>query len=148
MPRRRFDWLMKTLICKLLFFAVLIAALAAASTLRAQMFMEDESRKLMAAYAKEPPLTQADIEAYVNYLTLLALDPAPERIPEICEEIGLSEIRLTLIGTKLDLALILAEQPEVFRPTDEDMKLLGDNIEALEAGRLALNLSALRRAAE
>lgn len=91
----------------------------------------------LAALAKEPPLTQADIDIFMK----IAEVPEPEADKAVAES-GLSEIRMALVLTKVSLGMMIAsgvpsemiltdEVPKVLQPSASEIELIKNNLDKL-----------------
>ncbi|MDR0882488.1 MAG: hypothetical protein LBP55_08095 [Candidatus Adiutrix sp.] len=128
-----------------LLLTLALMLLLAPGYLSAQDKAADESSEAytaeeLAKLAKEPPLTQADIDAFIK------LAAAPENDAQAAEKAlansGLSELRMTFVLTKVALGMmiaagapsemILADQvPLVLQPTGPEIELIRKNLDKL-----------------
>ncbi len=96
----------------------------------------------LASLAKEPSLTQADIDAFIKLANVPENDT--KAAEKAVEESGLSETRLTLVLTKISLGMMIAagapkdmiltkDVPKVLQPSDTELELIRTNLENLTA---------------
>jgi hypothetical protein len=96
----------------------------------------------MAAMAKQPALTQADVEAYLAFASMDAANSRdPEAIKKAFEEVGLSAERFGYVAMKITLGMALSQgatreqlsagSPEFMIPNDEELAIINDNLPAI-----------------
>lgn len=128
------------------FFVTLGAFLAAGSAQAADAGNMGIPQEMLDQFAKEPPFTQADIDAYIKLVPELAKNQAnPQAMQEIVEKSSLGANRLGLLGMKLGLGMMIAQvgadnpmvqeqmkqYPEVVRPTPAEVELIKKNLQPL-----------------
>lgn len=106
--------------------------------------------EMVEAFAKEKPLTQADVDAYIKMMPELAKAGGnPEAATKVYKDAGLSEIRFSYIMTKVSLGMSLgmgmtAEQlglgdmPEAILPNKEEIELVKKNQEKVQAALMQM----------
>ncbi len=125
---------------------LVLTLIISAATVLAQMAPNAAAAippEVLEALAKEPPLTQADVEAYLKIMPEMpkAMND-PSILIKAYEGAGLTEVRFSYVVSKIALAQAMsmgasAEQlgldrlPEVLRPTEADRELVNKNKEAL-----------------
>ena len=135
-------------------FLVLFLVLTASAPLSAQERVHSDIPPAVAqALDREPPLSQADIDACIKImpeLTRLLSDPMSAE--QVAAGLNLSQIRFSYIMAKVPLAMALASGadpkilgldslPQALRPSQKELRLVKDNLDALsaaadEAGRV------------
>lgn len=95
------------------------------------------------AFAKEPPLTQADVDLYMKAMPKIpAAIGNPQALEQLYTDLGLTEIRFSFIVARIGIAhslalnvspeqLGLANLPEIVRPTESDKALVAKNLDEL-----------------
>lgn len=93
----------------------------------------------LAALAKEPPLSQADIDIFIKIAE--AADTSDGAADKVLAESGLSEVRMTMVLTKVSLGmliasnvpseLLLSEVPPVLQPTEAEIELIKNSLDKL-----------------
>jgi len=125
---------------KLLLVLTLVLALTlAAAPAFAQVGEADEAFTVeeLALLAKEPPLSQADIDIFMK----IAEVPETESEKAVAES-GLSETRMALVLTKVSLGMMIAsgvpsemiltdEVPKVLQPSEAEIELIKNNLDKL-----------------
>lgn len=118
----------------------LMLSLSAASAFAQPAAFPPEALEL---FAKEPPVTQADVDLYLKALPEMPKVMAnPEGLTQLYKDLGLTEARFSFIVAKISLAHSLAlgateEQlgmnniPEVIRPAESDKALVQQNLDEL-----------------
>ena len=129
--------LKKLLIC--LFFAAALPGLSSAQ----EEAHSDIPPALIEALAGEPPLSQADMEAYLKITPELPkLLSDPQSAEQLAASLNLSQLRFSYIVVKVPLAMALASGadpkslgldslPRALRPSDRELSLVKDNLKAL-----------------
>lgn len=93
--------------------------------------------EMLAEFAKEPALTQADLDEYIRLMPQLAkVGGDPEAALEILSQSDLSPNRVGLVGYKIAVsmpAILLGGQidpklPKELRPSGAELKLIENNI--------------------
>jgi|GEM_PF-2177710 len=109
--------------------------------------------EVAAALAKEKPLTQADIDAYLKILPQLgAVAQDNSAVAKLYQDAGFTELRFNYAVGKIGLGMALAagatneqmgmEQiPEVLRPSDAEVALVKKNIDKLQAAAMEMAIS-------
>lgn len=105
----------------------------------------------LAEMQKEGPLTQADVDIYIKLLPTMgqAMTGGADGLKSIHEASGLSEVRLSMVMTKVALSQALAsgltmEQlnaqqiPDVMKPTDAEVELVKKNMDKLNKATMEL----------
>jgi hypothetical protein len=94
---------------------------------------------------EEPPLSQADVDAYIKIMPeLTRLLSDPHNAEQLAASLDLSQIRFSFIVAKVPLTMALASGadpkilgldslPKALRPSDRELRLVKDNLEALVA---------------
>ncbi|MDR1922288.1 MAG: hypothetical protein LBS31_11190 [Candidatus Adiutrix sp.] len=92
--------------------------------------------------AKEPPLTQADVDAYIKILPDMGKVMADSAaLVKLYESVGLTESRFSVVVPKISFALVEAQAgdavdyetlPEFLRPSAADVTLVKKNSEAVQ----------------
>jgi hypothetical protein len=94
---------------------------------------------------EEPPLSQADVDAYIKIMPELTnILSAPHSTEQLAASLNLSQIRFSYIVAKVPLAMALTSGadpkilgldslPKALRPSDQELRLVKDNLEALIA---------------
>lgn len=109
------------------------------------------SQPLAAQPAGQPPLTQADIDAYVYLLPFLAAGASfdSEEAARALADSGLSRRRAAFVGAKMPFvqavvegqlkpeALAEAGVPDYLQPTAAELMLVGDNLETIKKAQAA-----------
>ena len=103
-----------------------------------------------AAMKKEPPLAQADIDAYLKIMPQLGpVVSDPAAIAKLYEGAGLTEIRFGYLSTKIGLGLALAQGataeqlgianlPAVLKPSEAEIALVKTNAAKLMEASMAM----------
>lgn len=118
----------------LLVFVLLSAAPAWAEPADEEGAIPPQQLELL---AKEPPLTQADIDFFISLA-----NAAEEDADDLLEKSGLSETRISLVLTKISIGMMVAagapasmvisdDLPDVFRPSPDEMTLIEKNLDKL-----------------
>lgn len=118
-----------------------LALLAVSAPAQAQLFADEEEAKQ--AFAKEKPLTQADIDLFIKMAPRVFATENPNEGAKFFKEAGLTDTRGAYIMTKVSLAMmqiegesnsanIMAGVPEPMRPTKAEMELVTKNRAALD----------------
>jgi hypothetical protein len=93
----------------------------------------------------EPPLSQADIDAYIKIMPeLTRLLNDPQSAEQLAASLNLSQSRFSYIVAKVGLTMALASGadpkmlgldslPKALHPSDRELRLVKDNLEALIA---------------
>jgi len=129
---------------KLLFFMVLAlgAALAAFSSAQEEVH-SDIPKAVIETLDAEPPLGQADVEAYIKIMPeMTKLLSDPQSAENLAASLNLSQIRFSYIVAKVPLTMALASGadpkalgldslPKALHPSDKELALVKDNLEAL-----------------
>lgn len=105
---------------------------------------EDEE----AAMTQEPPLTQTDIDQFIQFgpeLMAAGESEAEDAVDTVSAKIGWSRIRTAYIGSKIGLGYSLLKDPEgtmaivemglileSYLPTDTERELIENNLDALD----------------
>jgi hypothetical protein len=122
---------------KLLLTLALTLALALSSAPGFAQSDEAFTAEELAALAKEPPLSQADIDIFIK------IAEAPEdKSDKVVAESGLSETRMVLVLTKISLGMMIAsnvpseliltdEVPKVLHPSESELNLIRQNLDKL-----------------
>ena len=106
--------------------------------------------EMAAALEKEGPLTQADVDVYLQFLpqmNKMMADPAS--VTDFYSKAGLSEVRFSYLVTKIGLGLALvngatAEQlsmdqlPKVLHPSEAELDLVRKNNDALQKAAMEM----------
>lgn len=125
---------------KLLPVLALTLALALSA---APVFAQDEkpdeafTTEELAALAKEPPLSQADIDIFIKIAEASDADS-----DKVVADSGLSEARMALVLTKVSLGMMIAsgvpsemiltdEVPKVLQPSAAEIDLIKSNLDKL-----------------
>lgn len=124
---------------------VLAACLGAAPAVMAQASVD--TAMFEAVFAKEPPITQTDIDNFIKitpYMTQNASVNDIAKIMEIFEQAGWTEIRASYVSAKTINAYAINKDPEarslmesagipsILMPTDAEMALVLKNFETLD----------------
>lgn len=91
----------------------------------------------LAALAKEPPLSQSDIDIFIKIA-----EASEEDSDKVVADSGLSETRMALVLTKVSLGMMIAsgvpsemlltdEVPKVLQPSDSEIDLIRRNLDKL-----------------
>jgi hypothetical protein len=103
----------------------------------------DIPRAVIETLAEEPPLGQADIDAYIKIMPETnRLLGDPQSAEPLAASLNLSQIRFSYIVVKVPLAMALAygadpkalgldSLPQALHPSDAELRLVKDNLEAL-----------------
>lgn len=106
--------------------------------------------EVLEALQKEPPLSQADVDAYLKIMPEMPKAMSdPNALVKAYEAAGLTEVRFSYIVSKIALAqamnmgakasdLQLDQLPEVLRPTDADVALVKKNMDALNKAAMEM----------
>lgn len=109
--------------------------------------------EVAASLAKEKPLAQADIDAYLKVLPKMGdVAKDPSAVAKLYEDAGFTEIRFSYVAGKIGLGMALAsgatpEQmnmdqiPEVLRPSDAEVELVKKNLDKLQAAAMEMATS-------
>ncbi|MDR2726032.1 MAG: hypothetical protein LBC90_08270 [Candidatus Adiutrix sp.] len=93
--------------------------------------------------AEEPPLGQADVDAYIKIMSELPrILSDPQSAEQLAASLNLSQIRFSYIVAKVPLAMALASGadpkalgldslPQALRPSDNELSLVKDNLKVL-----------------
>ena len=132
------------MIKKPLTFLVLILAAASPSLSAAQEEVRsDIPPAVVETLADEPPLSQADVDAYVKIMPELArILSDPQSAEQLAASLNLSQIRFSYVVAKVPLTMALASGadpkalgldslPKALHPSDTELRLVKDNIENL-----------------
>ena len=102
--------------------------------------------EVLAALAKEPPISQADLDAYLKALPQMLKAMTDEAAAaEMLKTAGMTDMRFSYVAAKINLAMNLAagatpEQlgmsqiPDVIKPTQAEQDLVKKNLPALQKG--------------
>ena len=126
-------------------FIFLILALGAISPVLSwtQEKTDIPSAVIDKSLAEEPPLSQADIDAYIKIMPEMSrLMGDPQSAGQLAAGLNLSQIRFSYIIIKVPLAMALASGvdpkllgldslPQALRPSDQELSLVKDNLEVL-----------------
>jgi hypothetical protein len=94
---------------------------------------------------EEPPLSQTDVDAYIKIMPeLTKLLNNPHSAEQLAASLNLSQIRFSFIVAKVPLTMALASGadpkilgldslPKALRPSDRELRLVKDTLEALIA---------------
>lgn len=130
---------------KKVLFALCLALLSASASL-AQVPDGELSPEMLELLAKEPPLTQADIDAFITVIPQLAAleeEADEDSASAIWEAAGLTKSRTAFIFSRISIAMLIAEGtpaefldsldiPGVMKPDQGDVELVVKNREALK----------------
>lgn len=130
---------------KVTFFGMLfaLAIMIASPTIEAQTTPAISEEEAVAAFKTEPPLSQKDINAYIKIVPELAtVGTDQSKVPAILKKVGLSEIRGAYVAAKVGIAMMtiqageqaktmLAQVPEYFHPSPEELELVKKNQAAI-----------------
>ena len=106
--------------------------------------------EMVEAFAKEKPLTQADVDAFVKIMPEMAkTGGSPDAVAKLYKDAGLSETRATYVMTKVSLGLsmgmgVTAEQmgmgnmPEAVLPTKDEVELVKKNQEKVQGALMQM----------
>jgi hypothetical protein len=123
-------------------FLILGAASPALSSAQGDVH-SDIPQSVIEALAGEPPLGQADVDAYIKIMPeLTGLLSDPQGAEQLAAGLNLSRIRFSYIVAKVPLAMALASGadpralgldslPRALHPSDLELRLVKDNLEAL-----------------
>jgi len=124
-------------------FLALILALTVIISAPAQAQTNDGlTEAQLAELAKEPPLTQADIDVFIKLSE--APDDDPQAVAKIMDEANLSGTRMAVLLTKLSLGMALAggadekdvltdQIPKPLHPSPQELDLIKKNFDKLTA---------------
>lgn len=110
--------------------------------------------EMLAELKKEPPLAQADIDAYLKLMPQLVKGVANEEaFNKLLADAGLSQARFTMATSKISLAQAMAmgvtldqinaaQLPDEMKPTDADVELVKKNKEKLDAMTMQMQMPA------
>jgi hypothetical protein len=129
---------------KLLFLMVLAlgAALAAFSSAQEEVH-SDIPQAVIETLDAEPPLSQADVDAYVKIMPeMTKLLSDPQSAENLAASLNLSQIRFSYIVAKVPLTMALASGadpkalgldslPKALHPSDQELRLVKGNLEKL-----------------
>jgi len=129
---------------KLLFFMVLAlgAALAPFSSAQEEVH-SDIPQAVIETLDAEPPLGQADVDAYIKIMPeMTKLLSDPQSAESLAASLNLSQIRFSYIVAKVPLTMALASGadpkalgldslPKALHPSDKELALVKGNLEAL-----------------
>lgn len=103
-------------------------------------------KEMLAAFEKEGPLTQKDIDGYLKLIPKAqdaAADPA--KAAALYKEAGFTEVRGNYVGTKMGIAMMMIDMgdnanavldenqiPKILRPTTDEVALVKKNLEAIK----------------
>ena len=123
----------------------LILALGASTSFAQMPGMGQIPPEALEELKKEPPLAQADIDAYLKLMPKLMKGVASEdEFNKLLTEVGLSQTRFAMATSKISLAQALAlgatldqfnaaQLPDEMKPTDADVALVKKNSDKLNA---------------
>ncbi|MDR2725536.1 MAG: hypothetical protein LBC90_05645 [Candidatus Adiutrix sp.] len=123
-------------------FLILGATLPALSSAQEEAH-SDIPPAVIETLAEEPPLGQADLEAYIKIIPELPkLLSDPQSAEQLAAGLNLSPIRFSYIVVKVPLVMALASGvdpkslgldslPQSLRPSDSELSLVKDNLETL-----------------
>ena len=128
---------------KLLLVFGLMLALSAAPMATAQV--PTTEAEVLAAFAKEGPLTQKDIDGYITMLPKMQAAAGDQAKAEaVFKESGFSEIRGAYVGGKMGIAMmmvqlgdqadaVLSQQqvPDALKPSKEEIELVKKNMDKI-----------------
>jgi len=129
---------------KLLFLMLLAlgAALAAISPAQEEVH-SDIPQAVIETLDAEPPLGQADVDAYIKIMPeMTKLLSDPQSAENLAASLNLSQIRFSYIVAKVPLTMALASGadpkalgldslPKALHPSDQELALVKANLEAL-----------------
>ena len=129
---------------KLLFLMLLAlgAALAALSSAQEEVH-SDIPQAVIETLDAEPPLGQADVDAYIKIMPeMTKLLSDPQSAEHLAASLNLSQIRFSYIVAKVPLTMALASGadpkalgldslPKALHPSDQELRLVKDNLEKL-----------------
>ena len=129
---------------KLMLVFGLMLALSAAPIAMAQMPANEA--EALAAFAKEGPLTQKDIDNYLKVLPKAQEMSADQtKAAAILKDAGFTEIRGAYVGAKVGIAMMMAQLgdqadamlaqqqvPDVLKPSKEEVDLVGKNLDKIQ----------------
>ena len=134
-------WIM---VKKLLTFLVLILGVTSPALSSAQgEAHSDIPPAVIDTLAEEPPLGQADVDAYIKIMPELPkLLSDPQGAEQLAASLNLSQIRFSYIVAKVPLAMALSSGadpkalgldslPQALRPSGSELSLVKDNLKAL-----------------
>jgi len=129
---------------KLLLVIGLMAALSVAPMAMAQVPATEA--EALAAFAKEGPLTQKDIDNYLKVLPKaqeMAADQA--KAAGVLKDAGFTEVRGAYVGAKMGIAMmmvqlgdqadaVLSQQqvPDVLKPSKDEVELVSKNMDKIQ----------------
>jgi hypothetical protein len=129
---------------KLLFLMVLALGAALAALSSAQEGVHSDIPQAVAqTLDAEPPLGQSDIDAYIKIMPeMTKLLSDPQSAEHLAASLNLSQIRFSYIVAKVPLTMALASGadpkalgldslPKALHPSDKELALVKDNLEAL-----------------
>ena len=137
----------KTLL--ILTLALSLTSMAAVSA-SAQMSGQQIPPEVAAALEKETPLTQADVDVYLQFLPQMnEMMANPAGITDFYTKAGWSEVRFSYVMTKVGLGLALvngatAQQlemdqlPKVLHPSEAELELIRKNNDALQKAAMEM----------
>jgi len=129
---------------KLLFFMFLALGAAWPGPAAAQEEVRsDIPQAVIESLDAEPPLGQADVEAYIKIMPeMTRLLSDPQSAEQLAASLNLSQIRFSYIVAKVPLTMALASGaepkalgldslPKALHPSEQELRLVKDNLEAL-----------------
>jgi len=126
---------------KLLLVFGLMVALSVAPMAMAQM--PTTEAEVMAAFEKEGPLTQKDIDGYLKILPKAQEAAAdPTKAANLYKDAGFTDIRGAYVGAKMGTAMMavqmgdqaeaaMAQVPAVLKPTKDEIELVKKNMDKI-----------------
>ncbi|MDR2935139.1 MAG: hypothetical protein LBV70_04575 [Candidatus Adiutrix sp.] len=127
---------------KLLFLLALALAFSAPSWAQEEV-KSDIPQAVIETLEAEPPLGQTDIDAYIKIMPeMTRLLSDPQSAEHLAASLNLSQIRFSYIVAKVPLAMALTSGadpkalgldslPQALRPSELELRLVKDNLEAL-----------------
>ena len=129
---------------KILTLTLLILWMTSPALLSAQEEIHsDIPRAVIESLAEEAPLGQADVDAYIKIMPeLTRLLSDPQSAEQLAASLNLSQIRFSYIVAKVPLTMALTSGadpkslgldslPKALHPSDQEMGLVKNNLEAL-----------------
>jgi hypothetical protein len=136
--------MLKKMITAVAFCLVLACGQAFAADAAADAQQEQAIAAAMAAMANQPPLTQADIDAFIELSPKMAAAANDQAaVLKLVQESGIAPERLGLISTKISIGFALAQGmtreqmsangqvPEFMFPSDAETALIKENTNAI-----------------
>lgn len=126
----------------------LMMALCAAPVLMAQMPATEA--EAIAAFEKEKPLTQKDMDAYIKILSQAKeIGSDQDKLIKAYKDAGLTEIRGHFVTAKIGMAMMaaqmgeqaeamLAQIPPVLKPSKDESDLVSKNMDKIQKAAEAM----------